>query len=170
MRGVDGEFIFRTDEDRAADLAMLAATVKRYRWHCLSYCQMGTHLHLLIEQTEMNFSEGMRWLHGHYASSFNRHHDRDGHLFPGRYHDEPILTEAHLVNAVRYIVFNPVEAGLCRDPREWRWGSHGSVAAGTIRPWLAHGRLVKLTNGILGPGSYERLTEGSGPFGAIAVA
>jgi putative transposase len=150
MRGVDGEFVFRSDEDRIGYLAMLGATVARCRWLCLSYCLMGTHLHLLIETPEPNFADGMRWLHGHYGRCFNKQHDRAGHLFQGRYHDEPVQTEAHLLSAVGYIAVNPLDAGLCRAPRDWPWGSHRAVVRGTQPPWLAHDHLVQRLEAITG--------------------
>src|SRR4051794_12074487 len=127
MHAVDGELVFTEDEDRIGYLAMLAATVGRYGWHCLSYCLMGTHLHLLVETPKPNFGDGMRWLHGHYGRCFNDQHGRDGHLFQGRYHDEPVESQAHLTRVVGYIAVNPMAAGLCRDPRDWPWGSHASV-------------------------------------------
>jgi putative transposase len=33
------------------------------------------------------------------------------------------MDEEHLLATVRYIELNPVRAGLCSDPREWRWSS-----------------------------------------------
>jgi REP element-mobilizing transposase RayT len=159
-RGVDGEPIFTEDEDRVGYLAMLAATVLRFRWLCLAYCQMGTHVHLLIETPDANLGPGMRWLHGRYGACFNRQHARDGHLFQGRYHDEPILTEGHLVNAVGYIAANPVAAGLCKDPHDWPWGSHQRVMAGTAPLWIAHDHLVEHLEAISGSGdAYERIVE-----------
>jgi REP element-mobilizing transposase RayT len=150
MHGINDELIFKSDEDRIGYIAMLVATVIRHGWLCLSYCLMGTHLHLLIETPHPNFAEGMRWLHGHYGRCFNKQHRRDGHLFRRRYHDEPILTEGHLLNAVGYIVVNPVEAGLCRDPREWPWGSHHAVAAGAPASWTAHARLIDRLEAVTG--------------------
>jgi REP element-mobilizing transposase RayT len=150
MRGINGEFVFTEDEDRIGYLAMLGATVVKYEWHCLSYCLMGTHLHLLVETAKPNFGDGMQWLHGHYGRCFNKRHSRRGHLFQGRYHDEPIRTEAHLLSAVGYIALNPVEAGLCRDPRDWQWGSHQRVATGVAPSWLAHERLVERLEAITG--------------------
>lgn len=150
LRGVDGELIFRSDEDRIGYLAMLAATVAHFRWLVLAYCLMGTHLHLLVETPEPNFGPGMRWLHGHYARCFNREHNRKGHLFQGRYHDEPIIVEAHLLTVVPYIAANPVEAGLCRAPRDWPWGSHRAAITGTAPDWLAHDRLVERLAAITG--------------------
>jgi REP element-mobilizing transposase RayT len=160
MHGVNEELIFRGDEDRIGYIAMLAATVSRYGWLCLAHCLMGTHLHLLVETPEPNFGDGMRWLHGHYARCFNKQHHRDGHLFGGRYHDEPVLTEAHLLTVVPYIAANPVEAGICRDPRDWPWGSHRAVAAGAPASWTAHDHLVDRLEAITGSRyAYERLVE-----------
>lgn len=158
MHGVDDELIFRTDEDRIGYVLMLAATVSRYGWRCLSYCLMGNHLHLLIQTPEPNFIDGMRWLHGHYGRCFNMQHGRTGHLFQGRYHDEPVLTEAHFISTVGYIAVNPVDAGFCRDPREWRWSSHHSVATGAPAAWIAHDHVVDLLEGMTGSrDTYETL-------------
>jgi putative transposase len=161
MHAVDGELVFRCDEDRIGYLAMLAATVLRYGWQCLSYCLMGTHLHVLVETPEPNFGDGMRWLHGHYGRCFNKQYPpRKGHLFHDRYHDEPVLTEAHLLNVVPYIATNPAEAALCRHPADWPWGSHSRVAAGTPAPWTAHDRLVDRLEAVTGSRkAYERLVE-----------
>src|SRR3954465_14116608 len=158
VRGVDGELIFRDDEDRIGYRAMLAATVSRQGWLCLAYCGMGTHVHLLVETPEPNFSDGMRWLHGHYGRCFNKQHDRDGHLFQGRFHDEPVLTEAHLVTVVGYIAANPVEAGLCRAPEDWPWSSYRAVMGGTAPPWMGRAPLVGRVGAITGTReAYERI-------------
>lgn len=154
--GVDEEWIFVGDEDRIGYVVMLAATVKRFRWLCLGYCLMDTHLHLLIETPEANLAPGMRWLHGHYGAGFNREHGRDGHLFKGRYHDEPVENDGHLLVVAAYIAANPVAAGLCRDPRDWEWGSHFSVARGEPKPWLAHEHLVGRLDEIGGRDAYAR--------------
>ena len=158
LHAVSDEFVFVHDEDRIGYLLMLAATVTRYGWLCLSYCLMGTHLHLLIETPEPTFIAGMHWLHTRYATAVNKQRNRDGHLFKARYHDELVLTDGHLINVAGYIALNPVEAGLCKDPRDWQWGSHQRVAAGTPAPWMAHDRLVERLEAITGSrSSYEAI-------------
>jgi REP element-mobilizing transposase RayT len=159
IHGVDDDLIFRTDEDRIGFTLMLAATVTRYCWRCLAYCQMGTHAHLLIQTPEPNLGRGMQWLNGRYGTAFNKTCLRGGHLFGGRYHDEPVVTEGHLLNAVGYIAVNPCTAGLCRDPRDWPWSSHSRVVNGTAGSWLAHDHLEALLDGIAGRGTYDRLIE-----------
>jgi hypothetical protein len=66
-----------------------------------------------------------------YAQWFNRRHDRVGHLFQERYWSQVIDTDARLSAAVRYIVDNPVRAGLCARPEDWRWSS-ARAAAGLV--------------------------------------
>lgn len=40
------------------------------------------------------------------------------------------MDEEHVLAAVRYVEMNPVRAGLCSDPSQWKWSSyHAHVAA-----------------------------------------
>jgi putative transposase len=64
---------------------------------------------------------------------FNRWTGRGGALFERRYCDELVDNEAHAYELARYIVLNPVRAGLCAHPREWRWSSY-RAAVGVIKP------------------------------------
>ena len=126
-RGNERRSIFRDDADRSAFMGTLAQVVGRFSWGLLAYCLMDNHYHLLVRTPQPNLARGMRQLNGVYAQRFNRRHERVGHLFQGRY--AAILVEAgeHLLIAARYIVRNPVRAGLCGDPTEWRWSSHRAV-------------------------------------------
>jgi REP element-mobilizing transposase RayT len=141
-RGNRRQAIFADDRDRLAYLAMLGAVVRRQRWVCLAYCLMGNHVHLLIETPEANLGLGMMRLHGPYAQAFNRRHGTAGHLFQGRYGAERVESDAQLVMTLRYIALNPVEAGLCADAREWRWGSYAMVMEGLAPAWLDGARVV----------------------------
>jgi putative transposase len=48
---------------------------------------------------------------------------RDGPIFRGRFTSGAVNSEAHLVQASRYIHRNPVEAGLVVEPWQWPWSS-----------------------------------------------
>jgi hypothetical protein len=48
----------------------------------------------------------------------------DGHLFQGRFKSVPVETETHLLELARYVVLNPVRAGLCESPAQWVWSSY----------------------------------------------
>jgi putative transposase len=119
-------------------LTLLGVAVRARHWRCLAYCLMSNHLHLLIETPRANLGVGMAWLHGGYARWFNRRHGRTGHVFERRYGSVRIHTDAQLWVVLRYIAMNPVEAGLCARPEEWRWSSAGGGKA-----WLDHSRVLE---------------------------
>ena len=54
----------------------------------------------------------MRHINGVYTQRFNRFHGCDGQLFRGRYKSILVDEDAYLLQLVRYIHRNPVEAGL----------------------------------------------------------
>ena len=63
----------------------------------------------------------MQRLNGRHAQHFNGRHGFVGHLFQGRYKAYVIKDDEHLGNAIAYLIHNPVRAGLCGSPGDWRW-------------------------------------------------
>ena len=141
-RGNDRRRIFDDDADRSAYLALLGAVAVRVQWHCLAYCLMGNHVHLLIETPEPSLGYGMQRLHGRYARQLNDRRGRSGHVFQGRFKSELLRTDAHLMATVAYIAANPVDAGLCRSPEQWPWSSHAVALTGAGPSWLATRRML----------------------------
>ena len=135
-RGNERAPVFRDDRDRERFLEILGEVAVRYRWRVLAYCLMGNHFHLLVMTLEPMLARGMRQLNGVYAQWFNRRHRRVGHLFQGRYKAVVVQTDAHLRRTVRYVIRNPIRAGLSGRPEQWRWTSHhatvGRSAAGVV--------------------------------------
>jgi len=123
-RGDDRSSIFLDDEDREMFMAFLENEVIQQRWICYAWCLMNNHYHLLIETPEANLSRGMQRLNGRYTQSFNRRHERVGHLFQGRYKAILVEKEAHLLELCRYIVLNPVRAGAVVSAEQWPWSSY----------------------------------------------
>lgn len=133
-RAVFGRSLFADDADRRRFLRRFGRIVERYGWHCLAYCLMGTHYHLVLATPRPNLAFGMQELHSAYARGFNLRHGRHGHVFSERYHPILLEREEHALAAVRYAVRNPVAAGLCSSPAEWRWSSHRATAGTGARP------------------------------------
>ena len=119
-RGVADEAIYRDDDDRLQFVDLLQTTRVRHAWACHAYCLMTTHYHLLVATSRLKLSLGLRRLNGVYAQRFNRRHGRRGHLFGDRFWAS-VVEDDHDVRATRYILLNPVRAGLCELPEEWRW-------------------------------------------------
>ena len=59
-----------------------------------------------------------------YTQTFNRAHGRAGHVFQGRYKAILVEKESYLLELSRYIVPNPVRAGMVTSPKDWPWSSY----------------------------------------------
>ncbi len=122
--GARGLMIYLDDDDRRIWLDILGIAVSRAGMICHSYCEMGTHYHLLIETPEPNIAAAMQRLNWLYSRTFNKKHGTRGHLFEDRYAAELIQSETHLLRTIRYIARNPCEAGICESPLDWGWSSY----------------------------------------------
>ncbi len=127
-RGNARSEFFWGDDDRWLFFSILADLVERYNWICHGYCLMGNHYHLLIETPDGNLSEGMRQLNGIYTQKFNRSHARTGHVFYGRFKSIVVDKDSHLLELCRYVVLNPVRAGMARHPKDYPWSSYCATA------------------------------------------
>jgi REP-associated tyrosine transposase len=144
-RGNNQEPIVWDDRDRALFLITLSRTVRRHRWTLLAYCLMTNHYHLVLRLDRDGLSSAMCELNGGFARMMNLRHGRTGHLFERRFHDELVTTDRHLLEAIRYVVLNPVRAGLCERADQWKWSSHRACAGLDLPlPGLAVGEVLSL--------------------------
>ncbi len=159
-RGDRREDIYHDDADRQAWLSVLAQVCKRFNWTVHAYCLMCNHYHLLVETPDANLSAGMRQLNGVYTQLTNRAHRRVGHVFQGRFKAIVVDKDNYLLELARYVVLNPVRAGMVEDPGQWPWSSYGAMLAPGWLPgadWLATDKLLAY----FAPGqqSPDRLTD-----------
>jgi REP element-mobilizing transposase RayT len=136
-RGDGREAIYGEDRDRDLFLEVVGHVLDRFAWRCHAYCLMGNHYHLLIETPEANLSRGMRQLNGVYTQRFNRRHARVGPVFQGRYTAIVVQKDTHLLELCRYVVLNPVRAGMVKRVQDWRWSSYRVTGGQTDVPtWV----------------------------------
>lgn len=149
-RGDRREDIYFSEADRLAWLDIFGQVCSRFNWVCHAWCQMTNHYHLVVETAEGNLAQGMRQLNGVYTQTINRSHRRTGHVFQGRYKAILIEKDRYLLELARYVVLNPVRAGMVREAGAWPWSSYGTmVGTGVAPPWLQ-------TDWILGQFSPQR--------------
>jgi REP element-mobilizing transposase RayT len=120
-RALAGLALFVDDADRSAFLSLLRRTASRFGWTCHAYCLMTTHYHLLVETQSSLLSKGMHRINGIYAQRYNELHGRAGHLFGQRFSAYALADDVHLTEAARYVLDNPVRAGICVRSDEWPW-------------------------------------------------
>jgi putative transposase len=123
-RGNARQDIFRDNRDRKRFLERLSRAVSHYHFIVHAYCLMGNHYHLVVETPEGNLSMAIRQVNGPYAQYFNSRHRTVGHLFQGRFKAALVEKEEYLLELCRYVVLNPVRAGVADLPSEWEWSSY----------------------------------------------
>ncbi len=127
---------FRADDYRDY-LALLHEHRRKARVDILAYCLMPNHVHLVaVPRDRDGLAKLLRVAHHRYARLINRRHDWQGHLWQERFYS-CVMDEPHLLAAVRYIELNPVRAGLCDLPDQWRWSSVHAHLHGRPDPVIA---------------------------------
>lgn len=144
--------IFLDDDDRHAFIENLGRVCQRFDWRVWAWCQMSNHYHLLIETLRPTLSQGMREVNGVYTQSFNRRHGRAGHVLQGRYKAVLVQKETYLLELSRYVVLNPVQAGMVETAGDWLWSSYRGVMGKSAAPdWLAVNPTLELFHAQRGP-------------------
>jgi REP element-mobilizing transposase RayT len=132
--GVARSALFRDDRDRSSFLELFGKVVARFDWTCHAYCLMTTHYHLLVRTPLPNLSVGMQRLNSCYVQQFNRRHKEEGARLARRFDDVLVDSESHALELFRYISMNPVRAGICSDPGDWRWSSYAAHVGLAAKP------------------------------------
>lgn len=118
-------------------MSTLELVCARYNFVVHGFCLMTNHYHVVLETIEGNLAQGMRVLNGSYSQYFNRRHELVGHLFQGRYHAILVQRETYLMELTRYVVLNPLRAGMVASLDDWPWSSHACVIGKMLAPaWL----------------------------------
>jgi putative transposase len=126
--------VYLDEVDRHVFLAILAQCCQKHHWRCHAYCLMPNHYHLLVETVEATLSRGMHFLNGVYTQTFNKRHERVGHVFQGRFKSVLVERDAYLLELSRYIVLNPVRALMVNEPEQWQWSSYRATAGLGAKP------------------------------------
>lgn len=136
-RGNEKKNIVCDDRDAQRFVDFAGEASARFGWIVYQYVLMTNHYHLVLELTRDTLSKGLAWLNGRYAQMFNGRHERVGHLFQGRFGARLIEKETYLKEVLRYVVLNPVRAGMVSRPEDYRWSSYRATAGlSAPPPWL----------------------------------
>jgi putative transposase len=120
-RGVAKTAVYRDDDDRRFFLGLLGSVASRNDWLVHAFCLMTNHYHLVVEALRDQLSLGMHRLNGVYAEQFNSRYSRTGHLWGDRFWSGLIEDEHELATTCRYVLRNPVRAGVCTTAADWPW-------------------------------------------------
>ncbi len=158
-RGRRRENIYQDEEDFCLFLEVLQDTAKMWNLKVSAYCLMSNHYHLLVQTPDGNLSRCMRHLNGVYTQRYNRRHELDGQLLRGRYKAALVEEDSHLLELLRYIHRNPIEARITSVLDDYEWSSHqGYIAGHRGWQWLHRDPLLKMFSSTRGKAFSRYLT------------
>ena len=123
LRGINRQQIFLEEEDDRQFLKILVQCREKSDFRLYAYCLMGNHVHLLLQTDGEPLGQVMKRIATRFAVWYNNKYDRIGHLFQDRYKSEPVMDDAYFLTVLRYILNNPVKAGICRRTEKYPWSS-----------------------------------------------
>jgi len=123
QRGVRRLDVFFSDDDRLEYLKNLSEQGERFGVSYLAWCLMSNHVHLIaIPERADSLARGIGEAHRRYTRYINFREGWRGYLFQGRFHSFPLEGD-YLLGATRYVLRNPVRAGIAKKAWDYRWSS-----------------------------------------------
>lgn len=130
LRGINRQNIFEDDQDRLYFMSVLASCKKVSGFRLHAFVLMSNHIHLLLEPLDEPLDMIFRRIGTRYAVWYNRKYQRAGHLFQDRFRSENVSTVQYYQTVLRYILQNPMKAGMEKHPGEYRWSSYTAYEKG----------------------------------------
>jgi putative transposase len=111
--------VFVDAEVVAAALEQILRSSTRYQFAVIAYCFMPDHLHLLVEGRAddadlIAFARDIKQRTGYHWPG-----KADGVLWQDGYYERALRDDEQTLTVVKYILENPVRAGLVREPRDY---------------------------------------------------
>jgi len=130
QRGHNRKAVFVEPADYEYYLANLIEWKTRYDVAVYAYCLMTNHVHLILTPRAEGtaISTLMRRLSARQARYVNRLEGRSGTLWGGRFKCSIVDSDNYLLACMRYVDLNPVRAGICKHPADYRWSSYAQKA------------------------------------------
>ncbi|OIO23416.1 MAG: hypothetical protein AUJ54_01710 [Ignavibacteria bacterium CG1_02_37_35] len=124
-RGANKALIFYERENYLYFLRRMKHYRAKFSINILAYCLMPNHFHLFVEQTTDEFSISMfiSSLLNSYVKSVNKKYVRSGTLFESKTKSKQIDEEAYVKWVIKYILENPVQAGLAESISDWEFSN-----------------------------------------------
>jgi len=138
VRGIEKRNIVDDDQDRNNFVFRMGQVALQTKTIIYAWALMTNHVHILLRSGPSGLPKYMRRLLTGYAVSYNRRHQRFGHLFQNRYKSILCDEDSYFTELVRYIHLNPLRAKLVKNLAElekYPWCGHGAVVGRFNHEW-----------------------------------
>ena len=124
-RGCNKENIFLNEDNYQYLIRLFSKNIKTFNVTIIAYCLMPNHYHLLLRQNnDIGLDRFIQSVFNSYTKAFNKMHSRSGTLFEGPYRNIVVNDDIYLSHLCRYIHRNPLDAGLVKDIRRWKYSNY----------------------------------------------
>lgn len=130
LRGINRQEIFKDDEDYRRFLRTLTDCKHISGFDLYAYCLMPNHIHLLIREKGEPLELIVKRIGSRFVWWYNLKYERVGHLFQDRYKSEPVEDDSYFLTVLRYIMQNPMKAGMEETLGSWPWSSYAHYDGG----------------------------------------
>ncbi len=137
-RGNNHQAIFFHTEDYEFFLHSIEIAKEKYPSKIYSFVLMPNHVHLLLEPVGegQNLAYFMKHISQKHAQYINKHNERTGTLWEGRFKSSPVSADRYLLACSRYIEMNCVRAGIVKRPEEYDFSSYKAKVGLKKIMWL----------------------------------
>ncbi len=122
-KGLGNEKVFLSAEMKQKYIQLLTEKSNLSRIRIFCYCVMDNHFHLVLENTSGKLSDFMKQLNSSYGFYYRKSVGGKGYVFHDRFRSTLIQDEAYLLTAIKYVLQNPVEAGISPNFLDYTWSS-----------------------------------------------
>lgn len=123
QRGNRRQTTFFCPRDYDIYCQLLSEQCEKERVSIWTYCLLPNHVHLIAVPADPGgLRRTMSVVHRRYTTMINRREGWKGCLWQGRFSSFP-MDERHLHAASRYVLLNPVRAGLSSRAADWPYSS-----------------------------------------------
>jgi hypothetical protein len=148
IRGIERRLIFYDTKDYLDFLSRLDRLIPALGFLCFTWVLMPNHGHFALRTGPVPLARLMARLGTGYAVSFNRRHDRVGHLLQNRYQSRLVEDDRDLLGLIRYIHGNLLRAGLVPSAEalgRFPWCGYGALTGERpARPFEAPSATLRL--------------------------
>ena len=130
LRGINRQTIFEDDEDRRYFLWTMKKAKEDSGFRLYAFCLMSNHIHLLMEPAKEPLELIFKRIGSRYVIWYNRKYQRAGHLFQDRFRSENVDSQRYFMTVLRYILQNPMKAGMERSLGQYPWSSYRAYEKG----------------------------------------
>jgi len=135
FRGNSKHTIFYNDDDFIIFLKKCDFFAKKYDTTIFAFAVMNNHVHIHLYTKDL--TTFMRAMLGGFARTYNKRKGLSDKIFKTPFGSSHTYSKALTIENLLYIFSNPINAGICSNPWEYKWSSYHFHNEGKKNPLRA---------------------------------